>query len=403
MSRKIKVLYIHHGAGIGGAPISLLNLIKNLDKNKFSYKIAFVKDSVAKDLFIDEGYDVEVIDNAPGVYFGHHEKGRIPIWNVFLMIKAWKNWKQTVIKIAKEYFEKNMDYDVIHLNSDVLSSWAVAAHNLGFKVVCHNRDPIAKGNLGIRRKLLRSILDKSVDWFISISEDNKKRLGFENKTSVVYNFITIPEQYRETRLLRSPMKLLYLGGQAKVKGFQTIVGALPLLKENIIVQFAGVYGNYDLNPNSIVGRIKNLIKITAYRSIYSPLKKMYQSENAEYLGLLKKPLPYIDECDALVSPFKVEHFSRPVMEAFAFGKPVVVSNVEGMSEIVEHGVDGLIFNKNDHKSLAESINRLYDNVELMKTMAQNARKKAEQKFDPKKNTAQVESIYLRLTKESFIK
>ena len=32
MNKKVKILYIHHGFGIGGAPISLLNLILNLDR-----------------------------------------------------------------------------------------------------------------------------------------------------------------------------------------------------------------------------------------------------------------------------------------------------------------------------------------------------------------------------------
>jgi hypothetical protein len=45
--KKIKVLFIHHGAGIGGATISLLNLITNLNKSKYEPIVLFIHNSEA--------------------------------------------------------------------------------------------------------------------------------------------------------------------------------------------------------------------------------------------------------------------------------------------------------------------------------------------------------------------
>lgn len=393
--KKVKVLYIHHGTGIGGAPISLLNLLKNINKDEFQYKVAFVRNSVATELFINEGFEVEIIGSS-GHYFTHHEKGRVPIWRVWAWIKIVYSWLRTYVVDAPKYLEKNQMYDVVHLNSDVLSSWACAAKKMGFKVVCHNRDPIANGLFGIRRYFLRRILKVGVDHFISISEDNANRLGLTDGTTVIYNFVSLPKSWRTPMSDDNPRLVLYLGGQSLNKGFKTVVDSLDFLGPNILVQFGGVYGSISENPRGIAEKLRNFVKLTIYRSTYLSLRKLLKKENAEILGLLKNPLPAIDKCDMLISPFTVTHFSRPVMEACAFGKPVIVSDVEGMIELVENGTNGYIIPREDPKELAKAIIRLCSKPELAQQMGVAARKKSELLFNPDKNTRVVEGIYIHL-------
>lgn len=191
-------------------------------------------------------------------------------------------------------------------------------------------------------------------------------------------------------------KVLFMGGMAKIKGFQTAVGCLPYLDPNITLQFAGNLSQWK-TPHSLKEKLKNFIKLTVYRGAYYPLLKMYQSKNAQVLGLLKEPLPVIDNSDILITPFKIEHFSRPAVEAFAYGKPVIGSNVEGMDEIIDHNVNGLLVEKNNPKALAEAINDLCKNPKKAQAMGQKGRAKAEQVFSPKINTKKVEAIYQELT------
>ena len=42
MKGKKKILFIHHGQGIGGAPTSMFQLIEALNKDKFDIKILFI-------------------------------------------------------------------------------------------------------------------------------------------------------------------------------------------------------------------------------------------------------------------------------------------------------------------------------------------------------------------------
>jgi len=390
--KRIKLLYIHHGTGIGGAPISLLNLVRALDKECYEVKVAFVKDSVVVDLFREAGIKVEIL-NTSNTYFTHNETGKIS-WRYFHRYFAIAyHWLLTAYKIAPKYLQ-DQEVDIVHLNSHVLSSWAFAAKKLGFQVVCHNRETVAKGYFGIRRSILRKIYAYAADVIINISEDNAKRMGLFSKSEVVYNFVDIPQDHRISCSQQDGQyKVLFLGGMAKIKGFPVAADCLNYLNEGITLQFAGAVGKIDHNASGIKNRIKNIIKMALFRSLYAPLSKINGMPNAEILGMLKKSLVAIDNCDILITPFLVEHFSRPAIEAFAYGKPVIGSNVEGMDEIVDHNINGLLVEKGNPKALADAINYLCTNPEIAQKMGQEGRKKAEKLFSPAPNIDKVERIY----------
>ncbi len=66
-----------------------------------------------------------------------------------------------------------------------------------------------------------------------------------------------------------------------------------------------------------------------------------------------------------------------VIEAMALGFPVVSTNVGGMTHLVDHGIDGLLVDKNDVDDMANHIISLKNNPELVKILSVNARKKSE--------------------------
>ena len=395
--KKAKILFVHHGKGIGGAPISLLNLLKNLDQEKYAFKVIMFDEGKIINLYKESSIEPLVV-KANTNWWGHHEKGKIQLKYWYKYPKILLDRKKQ-IKEATNFLKKYREYDIVHLNSDVLSSWALAAKKAGFKVVCHNRDPFAEGYFKIRQKFLRKFLNKYVDIFLSISEDNKHRLGMLDKTKVVYNFVDIPKQYRLS--MKSSVdckKVLYLGGMAKVKGFDTAVNCLPYLNPDVRVQFGGNLGKWK-QPKSLKEKLKQCLKLSFYRKTYLPLKKIYEAKNVEVLGLLTQPLPVIDACDILITPFKIEHFSRPAMEAMAYGKPVIGSNVEGMDEIIDHGINGLLVEKNNPQALAEAINYLCENPEIAQRMGNEGRKKAIKFFSPEKNVQKIEEVYDRLLRQ----
>ena len=62
------------------------------------------------------------------------------------------------------------------------------------------------------------------------------------------------------------------------------------------------------------------------------------------------------QLDVVVMPsLEYESFGRIIVEAMAFSTPIIATKVGGMPELIEHGCDGLLVDKNDESSLARYI------------------------------------------------
>ena len=77
--------------------------------------------------------------------------------------------------------------------------------------------------------------------------------------------------------------------------------------------------------------------------------------------------------DALVSPGSGEGYGRVVIEAMHFGLPVIAAAAGASKELVNDGINGLLFKAGDSEDLARAIQTLYDDPELYKKMAKRAR------------------------------
>lgn len=74
---------------------------------------------------------------------------------------------------------------------------------------------------------------------------------------------------------------------------------------------------------------------------------------------------------ALIS--KWEGFPRSTVEAMRAGLPVVISDVGGAAEAIEHGKSGFVVKKGDVSSLTKYLKKLIDDSALRKQMGDNAR------------------------------
>lgn len=87
--------------------------------------------------------------------------------------------------------------------------------------------------------------------------------------------------------------------------------------------------------------------------------------------------------DVFVLPSLLEGFGLVILEAMSFGKPVITTSNTGGLDVIEEGIDGYIVPIRDTDSLAERIERLKLNPDLLAKMGEAAINKAS-KFTWKK-------------------
>jgi len=87
----------------------------------------------------------------------------------------------------------------------------------------------------------------------------------------------------------------------------------------------------------------------------------------------------------------VETFSNAALEAMAMGKPVILSNLMGASEMVEDGVNGYLYPPGDVNALVESIKALVDGAK-MREMGETSRRIVENRFSREQMVIRYEDI-----------
>ena len=110
-----------------------------------------------------------------------------------------------------------------------------------------------------------------------------------------------------------------------------------------------------------------------------------------------------DALPELLAPARVfllasreESFGLSALEAMSCGTPVVATDVGGVSEVVEHGVSGLLARADDQDGYAECVRALLADDERAGQMSRAARAASAERFDRDNVVGRYEALYRRL-------
>ena len=100
-------------------------------------------------------------------------------------------------------------------------------------------------------------------------------------------------------------------------------------------------------------------------------------------------------CDVCVLPstYRSEAFGLVMLQAQACGRPVVCSDLPGLSTVNVPGHTGLVVPPGDPEALAEAIARLLDDPGLRRRMGQAGRDRVERFFTAETMIRRVEEVY----------
>ena len=91
-----------------------------------------------------------------------------------------------------------------------------------------------------------------------------------------------------------------------------------------------------------------------------------------------------------------ETFGTALAEALSFSLPAIAFASGALPELIEPGVDGILVEERDYKSLAENIKILLRNPVQASKLGREGRIKIESRFDPSKQAEKLLAIYERV-------
>lgn len=117
--------------------------------------------------------------------------------------------------------------------------------------------------------------------------------------------------------------------------------------------------------------------------------------NVRFAGFVENVEDYLAAFDLFVYPSLHEGLGSALLDAMAFGLPIVASRVGGIPEIVEDGVNGLLVTPERPDELASALVRLLDDPALCASMSRANRARAAD-FTAARMTDAYEAIYRSL-------
>ena len=120
--------------------------------------------------------------------------------------------------------------------------------------------------------------------------------------------------------------------------------------------------------------------------------------NFEFLGHLNREnlsLFYSSSRFNVLCSTCFEGFPQTLVEAMLHGKPVVCSRIGGLTEILEDGVTGLLFEPGNANDLRKKIEYLWDRPSICQEMGQTARRKALREYSAESYYQRLMAMYAR--------
>jgi len=255
------------------------------------------------------------------------------------------------------------------------------------KVFLVTHAPFVEGN--ITRSFIATLVVKLYDIFIGPFTINKfdkvltiskwetiylRNIGLK-KNKIVYIPNGIPEQFFKQKKNKEEHKILFLGRISIKKNLQTLIEAIPLIKDKKIkVEIVGPKEKgYSENIASLVKELNLSDRIKFLDPIYD----------------VKEKIKKIDSAKMYILPSRVEGMPQALIEAMARERIVIGSDSIAIRDLIKDKENGYLFEFDNPKSLAHTIDMALSKDS--KAIKKNA-KKSVQEFNWSKVIEKIEGV-----------
>ncbi|MDX1383737.1 MAG: glycosyltransferase family 4 protein [Thermoanaerobaculia bacterium] len=394
MTSRTRVLYVErpqHGGGIGGATLSLVELVKRLPPD-FEPRVLLFHRHRGADLLREAGATVTVLDR-------WQPAGR-PLPRPATVSRSLARAAFTIARVLREsplalIVKRRVQEEgiaLIHHNNKLETAYPalLAGRWAGVPQVCHLRSLTPPATL-------EAVVARLADAFIYNSRATESihlAAGVPRaRGRVVYNpfDLTGLARRRDRRQLRAQLGIApeavvvaNIGRLVEWKGQDVFLEALARLPGS-------------LRPLAlVVGAPEDQAGVAFERRLREQVVERGLGDRVLFSGFVDDVGAVLAACDLVVHSAKqAEPFGRVIVEAMAAGRPVIATGDGGVPEIVENRTTGLLVAPGDAGAMASAMQHLITHPHEAATMARRGQQSV-RRFSAEAHVDAVVGIYRQL-------
>jgi L-malate glycosyltransferase len=266
----------------------------------------------------------------------------------------------------------HVHYAIPHSVSALLARAMAAPRRLPFITTLHGTDITLVGNNRSFLPITRYSIEQS-DGVTSISHYLLRRtledFDIKRPIEVIPNFVNCDlYQRKPSPKLRAEWApngepiLMHLSNFRPVKRILDAIEIFALVREKMPARLVMIGDGPDRAPAEELAR------------------KLGVQNDVLFLGQQNEVQEKLSQADLFLLPSRLESFGLAALEAMACETPVIATNVGGLPEVVENGVDGYLVEPGDVKTAGKYAIELLSRADRGREMGQLARVHARKKF-----------------------
>ena len=389
----MNIIFVHSGADLYGASRSLLRLGSRLVRDGNIVMAVLPFDGPLHSEL--ENHGVKVIIETNLVTITRQETKKIQG-----LIKLLVKLPISVIVLYRLFLKAKPD--IVHTITSVIPTSGIAARLARLPHICHIREFYYE--FPTLWRFYKNLIYRFSERIICVSAPVGAQFNCrtsDEKVVVIYNGFPQDEfrpveksridKFRQQHQIQECHLLLGVIGRIKFvrKGQEVLIEAAFLLKDRYPnIRFLCIGSPFPGNEEHL-------------EKLLSLIRKLNLEDNVIYTGDVDDIKAAIDALDILVLPsVQPEPFGGVVVEAMAFGKPVIATAIGGSLEQVKNGVTGFLVEPGNPKALAEAIEKLINDDDLRRQMGKNGHDRYLQMFEFEDFYQKIIALYQNLSKRN---
>lgn len=389
-----RILFVYHASNIGGGTYCLLNILKEIDRNKYQPTILLrTKGDLVTEIEAS-GIEVYYMPSMTLVPYNRPLFGR-GVLNAYRRIKqSYSEFKGILDKICPE---------AVYINTMMLAPYIAIAKKKGCKTVIHLREhwPLNENKIQLSR--LQTVISENADQIVAINSYSASMIPTREVT-LVHDWIDLSKRYEyrpfDEIFKEDASKLkvyLFTGGIQLIKGTVEVINIFRNSIKGAEKRLLIVGVDPKPNTNGTINKLKLILSKVGIKSYEYKVRDLLKKDDRIVCIPALYALKHImQQAYCNLSYFTVPHANLALAESIIAGTIPIAAKTPESIEYSNGGELAVLYELGNSDDLISKLKYLDCNYTKIKSLIEKNGYLIEELFDKSRNVALLNAVFDKL-------